>query len=126
MPPPDTAGRKGPEQVLEVCGGNPAALRSRSVKGPSMPSPATFSSMLIELGCFRSIGLGPPLPENLIVTGSCCADTPAAAGEVLSLFARGLGPVKPGVDPGQPFPSSPLATVNSPVRSEERRVGKEC
>ena len=43
------------------------------------------------------------------------ASKPAAAGEVLSLFARGLGPVAPGVDPGQPFPSSPLAKVNSPV-----------
>ena len=40
---------------------------------------------------------------------------PAAAGEILSLFARGLGPVNPGVNPGTPFPSSPLATVNSPV-----------
>jgi uncharacterized protein (TIGR03437 family) len=40
---------------------------------------------------------------------------PAAAGEILSLFARGLGPVNPGVNPGAPFPSSPLATVNSPV-----------
>jgi uncharacterized protein (TIGR03437 family) len=40
---------------------------------------------------------------------------PAAAGEILSLFATGLGPVTPGVDPGQPFPSSPLASVNSPV-----------
>jgi len=47
-----------------------------------------------------------------LVTGS----KPAAAGEILSLFARGLGPVKPGVDPGQPFPSSPLAIVNSPVQ----------
>jgi uncharacterized protein (TIGR03437 family) len=43
------------------------------------------------------------------------ASRPAAAGEILSLFARGLGPVNPGVDPGAPFPSSPLATVNSPV-----------
>jgi uncharacterized protein (TIGR03437 family) len=43
------------------------------------------------------------------------ASKPAAAGEILSLFARGLGPVNPGVDPGQPFPSSPLAVVNSPV-----------
>ena len=41
---------------------------------------------------------------------------PAAAGEVLSLFATGLGPVLPGVDPGQPFPSSPLAMVNSPLQ----------
>jgi uncharacterized protein (TIGR03437 family) len=40
---------------------------------------------------------------------------PAAAGELLSLFATGLGPVTPGVNPGQSFPSSPLAAVNSPV-----------
>jgi uncharacterized protein (TIGR03437 family) len=40
---------------------------------------------------------------------------PAATGEVLSLFATGLGPVRPGVDPGQPFPASPPAMVNSPV-----------
>ena len=40
---------------------------------------------------------------------------PAAAGEILSLFATGLGPVVPGLQPGAPFPSDPLATVNSPV-----------
>ena len=40
---------------------------------------------------------------------------PAAAGEILSVFATGLGPTVPGVDPGQPFPTSALATVNSPV-----------
>jgi uncharacterized protein (TIGR03437 family) len=40
---------------------------------------------------------------------------PAAAGEILSLFATGLGPTNPGVDPGQPFRSSPAAAVNSPV-----------
>jgi len=43
------------------------------------------------------------------------ASKPAAPGEVLSLFATGLGPTVPGVDPGQPFPASPLAAVNSPV-----------
>jgi uncharacterized protein (TIGR03437 family) len=43
------------------------------------------------------------------------ASKPAAAGEILSLFAKGLGPVNPGVDPGAPFPSSPIATVNSPI-----------
>jgi uncharacterized protein (TIGR03437 family) len=42
------------------------------------------------------------------------ASKPAVAGEILSLFATGLGPTVPGVDPGQPLPSS-LATVNSPV-----------
>jgi hypothetical protein len=40
---------------------------------------------------------------------------PAAAGEVLSLFATGLGPTIPEVDLGIPFPASPLANVNSPV-----------
>ena len=40
---------------------------------------------------------------------------PAHAGEILSVIASGLGPTKPGVDPGQPFPASPLQTVNSPV-----------
>ena len=44
------------------------------------------------------------------------ASRPAAAGEILSLFAAGLGPTRPGVDPGQPFPSSPPAVVNSPVQ----------
>ena len=43
------------------------------------------------------------------------ASKPATAGEILSLFARGLGSVTPGVDPGQAFPSNPLAIVNSPV-----------
>ncbi len=43
------------------------------------------------------------------------ASKPAAAGELLSLFATGLGPTNPGVDPGQPFPSSPASAVNSPV-----------
>jgi uncharacterized protein (TIGR03437 family) len=40
---------------------------------------------------------------------------PAAAGEILSLFATGLGPTRSTLEPGQPFPPSPLAVVNSPV-----------
>ena len=43
------------------------------------------------------------------------ASKPAAAGELLSLFATGLGPVR-GVVTGQPFPSNPPAAVNSPVQ----------
>jgi hypothetical protein len=44
------------------------------------------------------------------------AAKPAAAGELLSLFATGLGPVRGGVGPGQLFPASPVANVNSPVQ----------
>jgi uncharacterized protein (TIGR03437 family) len=43
------------------------------------------------------------------------ASKPAAAGEVLSLFETGLGPVR-GVVTGQPFPANPVAAVNSPVQ----------
>lgn len=43
------------------------------------------------------------------------AAKPAVPGEYLSIFASGLGPTKLGPDPGKPFPSSPLAQVNSPV-----------
>jgi len=43
------------------------------------------------------------------------AMNPAKAGEILSLFATDLRPVNPGVDPGKPFPATPLARVNSPV-----------
>src|SRR6516165_262100 len=64
MPPPYTFGKNTPEQVLDGCGEVAAALMSRNVNGPSVPVPATFSSTLFELGCFRSIALGPPFPEN--------------------------------------------------------------
>ena len=47
---------------------------------------------------------------------------PASAGEVLSIFATGLGPTRPAVDPGQPFPASPPSAVSSPV--EVRVSGK--
>jgi uncharacterized protein (TIGR03437 family) len=60
------------------------------------------------------------LPAGPAVTHSSdfslvTAAKPATAGEVLSLFATGLGPTVPAVDPGQPFPSTPVAVVNSPV-----------
>jgi uncharacterized protein (TIGR03437 family) len=62
------------------------------------------------------------------------AAKPAKSGEILSLLATGLGPAQPaclsaggtggtantcagvtGLEPGDPFPSNPLAIVNSPV-----------
>ena len=43
------------------------------------------------------------------------ASKPATAGEILSLFATGLGPTRASLTPDQPFPSSPLAVVNSPI-----------
>ena len=43
------------------------------------------------------------------------AKASARAGEVLIVRASGLGPTRPGVDPGQPFPSDAILQVNSPV-----------
>lgn len=43
-------------------------------------------------------------------------DKPARAGETLTLYAIGLGPTRPGVDPGKPFPATGLQVVNSPVQ----------
>ncbi len=41
---------------------------------------------------------------------------PARAGEILIVYARGLGPTRPAVNPGDPFPDGPaFAVVNSPV-----------
>ena len=50
--------------------------------------------------------------DNSLVT----AAKPARAGEVLTLYATGLGPTRPGVNPGTPFPVNSLSTVNSPVQ----------
>ena len=43
------------------------------------------------------------------------AAKPARADEMLILSARGLGPTRPGVDPGAPFPANPPQIVNSPI-----------
>jgi uncharacterized protein (TIGR03437 family) len=43
------------------------------------------------------------------------SDKPARPGEILILYAKGLGPTTPSVNPGDPYPSEPLAIVTSPV-----------
>ena len=40
---------------------------------------------------------------------------PARSGEVLILYAKGLGPTTPSVNPGDLFPGAPFAVVNSPL-----------
>jgi hypothetical protein len=55
------------------------------------------------------------------------ADKPARAGEQLIMRATGLGPVRPNLDPGKPFPPYPegqLHEVNSPV--EVTVTGKDA
>ena len=40
---------------------------------------------------------------------------PAKSGEVLTARATGLGPTRPSVNPGEPFPADRILEVNSPV-----------
>lgn len=42
-------------------------------------------------------------------------DSPAQKGETLIVYAKGLGPTSPVVNPGDPFPTAPFAVVTSPV-----------
>ena len=62
----------------------------------------------------KTTGAGPVVVHSSdfsLVTAS----RPAVPGEILSLFASGLGPTLPDLEPGQTFPSSPLSAVNSPL-----------
>ena len=43
------------------------------------------------------------------------AAKPAKSGEILIVQATGLCPTRPGVNPGQPFPTDAIQMVNSPV-----------
>jgi uncharacterized protein (TIGR03437 family) len=48
--------------------------------------------------------------------GSLVSSTsPARVGEVLTLYATGLGPTRPALDPGQVFAADPPQTANSPI-----------
>jgi uncharacterized protein (TIGR03437 family) len=58
--------------------------------------------------------LGPTVTHSSDFT-LVTASRPATVGEILSLFVTGLGPTVPRVNPGQPFPASPLSAVNSPI-----------
>ncbi len=60
------------------------------------------------------------LPSGPAITHSSdfvpvSAARPAAQGELLSIFATGLGPTTLSLDPGEAFPATPPALVNSPV-----------
>jgi hypothetical protein len=59
--------------------------------------------------------LGSPAIMHAHNSSLVTAAMPAAAGEVLSIHATGLGPTVPGIDPGQPFPPAPASLVNSPI-----------
>ena len=122
-----------------IVGGTGAFLGARGQQGPGTPPqpiPVRAASMAEDPANRRKNGGGRvrwlltviPMSAPQIVTifgepgvlhssdsSLVTASTPAAAGEVLSLRATGLGPTGSGAAPGQPFPATPPAVVNSPV-----------
>jgi hypothetical protein len=118
-------------QNLAIVGGTGAYLGARGElgRGPQQIGPR-LASITEDPGKRRLNGGGKftyiahllptSVPQIAAVTHSSdftpvTTAKPAAAGEFLSVFTTGLGPVRPGVDPGQLFPSSPPAVVNSPI-----------
>jgi hypothetical protein len=134
-PPPPGAPLAQQKGNWAIVGGTGAFLGARGQEGVGKNS-ARAASMAEDPGNRRTNGGGPaqyilhviPMEVPEIATTAngpaiahssdfslVTAAKPATSGEVLSLFATGLGPVVPGVDPGQPFPASPPAAVNSTV-----------
>jgi uncharacterized protein (TIGR03437 family) len=117
---------------LTVTGGTGAFLGARGQGGQATTLVAPQSVSNMEDPAFRrTIGGGSrrysfhlvPMERPEIVNvwhqdfTAVTAAKPARADEVLIVSARGLGPTRPGVDPGMPFPADPLQVVNSPVEA---------
>jgi hypothetical protein len=124
-----------------VVGGNGAFLGARGYMGgvagsAGQTSAVRVASMAEDPANRRSNGSGRlrqgiyiiPMfrPEITLVAGApaivhsndyslVTVEKPAKPGEILALFASGLGPTRPGVEPGAPFPSGALQLCNSPV-----------
>ena len=125
--------------TIAIVGGNGAFLGARGVSGQGMSfAPIRGASITEDPANRRQFGGGKgqsviyliPMerPEIVVNSGGpavfhsdltpVTASKPAKAGETLVSMATGLGPTRPGVDPGQPFPEYPanlLVVVNSPV-----------
>ena len=137
-PPPPGAIQQIKGANFVVVGGTGAFLGARGYMGGTgaQLTPVRGTSMSEDPANRRVLGGGSiqqniyifPFfqPDIVIVAGGpaivhasdfslVTAAKPARPGETLTLFASGLGPTRPGVEPGQPFPADALQVVNSPV-----------
>jgi len=136
---PPGAPPKATQSNWSITGGTGAFLGMRGQVGVFTMASARYVSMLEDPANRRVHGGGKqtfmlhliPMtwPEvALISTGPAVfhasdfspvtADKPARAGEQLMMSVSGLGPVKPNLDPGKPFPppaETKIHAVNSPV-----------
>ncbi len=138
-PAPPGAPLASTGSAFVITGGTGAFLGVRGQAGLVLDTAPTRSTSVVEDPANRRINGGggsrfvlhliPLSPPEVVSTADgptvlhpdftqVTADKPARAGETLIAVATGLGPTRPGVDPGQPFPSSPgsaLSAVNSPI-----------
>jgi hypothetical protein len=137
-PPPPGATQEIKGAAFVVVGGTGAFLGARGYSGGIGGDlvPARAASMSEDPANRRLFGGGTEVhkiyvlpffqPEILTVGGGpaivhasdfslVTVGKPARPGETLTLFASGVGPTRPGVEPGQPFPADSLQPVNSPV-----------
>lgn len=137
-PPPPGAPLSPTRDNLTIVGGTGAFLGARgqaaavqtTFRGTSVVEDPSNRRIHPGAGSRRDILNIIPMsrPEILTTSGGpavfhadfspVTAAKPAKAGEVLITMATGLGPTRPGVNPGQPFPSypaNPLQLINSPV-----------
>jgi hypothetical protein len=128
-------GSPGPCCNLTVTGGTGAFLGVRGTLGGNL-SPGFRPTSMVEDPANRRINGGnrgrwsayliPMTWPEIVTTASGPAvfhadfspvapAKPARAGETLIVTATGLGPTRPGVNPGSVFTNDPLQEVNSPV-----------
>ncbi len=135
--PPPGAPLEQPRGSMVVTGGSGAFLGVRGQSGAlASTRPAHRASVTEDPSKRRTFGGGnttlilhliPMLRPETVMTPNgpavvhsgdfslVTAARPARSGEILTLFASGLGPTRPGVDPGKPFTADPVQVVNSPV-----------
>ena len=139
MPPGAPSMGTGTGANFTITGGTGAFLGARGqmiVAPPRTTGPARRLASVTEDPSTRRQKIGPsyqrwilqviPMirPEFLMTAGGpsvfhadfspVTSARPARAGVVVIAYAKGLGPARNHI-PGQPFPSDPLAIVNSPV-----------
>jgi hypothetical protein len=73
-----------------------------------------FHLIPLEVPAIRNTSAGPEVLHGDF--SQVTSDSPARAGEILTAIATGLGPTRPTIDPGTPFPTEPpFYQVNSPL-----------
>ncbi|MFN7936357.1 MAG: hypothetical protein U0R19_23720 [Bryobacteraceae bacterium] len=133
--PPPGAPRSAPTGTFAIVGGTGAYLGARG-QAATIQQAGRFTSTqenpvnrrTFAAGQWRmAIQLIPMVTPQVLSEGNIpmvyhasdgtlvSSAKPARAGETLTLYASGLGPTRPGVDPGQVFPDNPTQTVSAPV-----------